>query len=115
MPGGTNNKIIPSSPSTQKHHQEKEEVFCFEHCNKKVFCVKIPDKCPISHIPISQCKFQIPPFKLPSPFSRAQDHPCAVVIKPTKGDLVECSFEALGGGGGAQWAKIAIFGSSRHP
>ena len=76
----TNKRSDPSS--------SQEEILCFEHCDKKVICVKLPESCPVCQTSISKCKFQIPPFKLPSPFSRAQDHPCTIVIKPTKGNFL---------------------------
>lgn len=68
----------------------KEDLLCFEHCDKKmIFCASsavLPSAlCPVCQTSIPECKFQNPPFKLPSPFSRAQDHPCTLVIKPTKG------------------------------
>jgi hypothetical protein len=37
---------------------------------------------------LADCDLKIPPFKLPTPFSRAQDHPSSVVIKPTRGDFL---------------------------
>ena len=78
--------IQPSSSSTSV---TQEDVFCFEHCDKKVICIKLPDSCPVCQTSITQCKFKMPPFKLPSPFSRAQDHPCAIVIKPTHADFLK--------------------------
>lgn len=33
-------------------------------------------------------RLHTPPFELPSPFGRARDSPCALVIKPTAGDFL---------------------------
>ena len=85
---------MPRSINKIKNNQSssttgQENILCFEHCEKKVFCVKLPDTCPVCQIAITQCNFKLPPFKLPTPFSRAQDHPCSIVIKPTNGDFLK--------------------------
>lgn len=64
------------------------DLICLEHCNKKIFGTELPECCPVCETNLSQCDLKMPPFKLPSPFARAQDHPCSVVIKPTKGDFL---------------------------
>ena len=83
MPRVVSKKSVKSLSSVPQ-----ENILCFEHCDKKVICVKLPDSCPVCQTSITQCKLKMPPFKLPSPFSRAQDHPCTIVIKPTNGDFL---------------------------
>ena len=61
-------------------------ILCFEHCGKRIFSLKnIPDACPVCNLLITQCDLKIPPFAVPSPFKKAVDFPCSIVIKPTKG------------------------------
>lgn len=68
---------------------KKSIILCFEHCGHKVFSLDVlPERCPRCLTDLSQCRLTLPPFKLPSPLSRAQDHPCSVVIKPTVGDFL---------------------------
>ena len=84
---------MPHLPNKKKSNMSsasavQEDILCFEHCDKKVFCIQLPDSCPVCQTIMTQCDLKIPPFKLPSPFSRAQDHPCSIVIKPTNGDFL---------------------------
>jgi len=64
-------------------------ILCFEHCGKRIFSLKnIPDACPVCNLLITQCDLKIPPFAVPSPFKKAVDFPCSIVIKPTKGNFL---------------------------
>jgi len=64
-------------------------ILCFEHCGKKVFSVSsLPEECPSCRTPLLDCDLKIPPFAVPSPFKRALDFPCSIVIKPTKGNFL---------------------------
>jgi hypothetical protein len=69
--------------------QDGASILCFEHCNHRIFAFALPEQCPKCFTPIANCQFSLPPFQIPSPFSRAQDHPCSIVIKPTKGDFLK--------------------------
>jgi len=64
-------------------------ILCFEHCSRKVFSVSnLPEQCPSCSTDLLDCDLKIPPFAVPSPFKRAQDFPCSIVIKPTKGTFL---------------------------
>jgi len=64
-------------------------ILCFEHCSKKVFSVScLPEQCPSCSTDLLDCDLKIPPFAVPSPFKRALDFPCSIVIKPTKGTFL---------------------------
>jgi len=68
---------------------ENQDIICVECCEQKIFAVgSCPDECPECKINLKECDLKIPPFSVPTPFSRAQDHPCSIVIKPTKGDFL---------------------------
>ena len=66
----------------------ESDILCFEHCDCKIFALDLPESCPVFSTHLIDCDFRMPPFKLPSPFSRAQDYPCSVIIKPTKGSFL---------------------------
>ena len=62
------------------------QILCFEHCGKKVFSLwRLPEACPNCSTHLLDCDLKIPPFAVPSPFKKALEFPCAIVIKPTKG------------------------------
>lgn len=64
-------------------------IICFEHCEHKIFSLNtLPSSCPECGDDLTQYSFRNLPFKLPSPLTRAQDHPCSVIIKPTNGDFL---------------------------
>jgi len=64
-------------------------ILCFEHCGKKVFSVSsLPEQCPSCSTDLLDCDLKIPPFAVPSPFKRAIDFPCSIVIKPTTGTFL---------------------------
>lgn len=68
----------------------KRSILCFEHCEKRIFSMdELPSSCIICDTPIFNCQLKIPPFAVPSPFQRATDFPCSIVIKPTKGNFLE--------------------------
>ncbi|PSN38459.1 hypothetical protein C0J52_15613 [Blattella germanica] len=64
-------------------------ILCFQHCSSKVFCFELPEKCPICNSSLTTANFRLLPFRIPYPFVRAIQHPCAIVIKPTTGDFLQ--------------------------
>lgn len=83
---------MPSSSSVTppgRSSPSMPHIICFEHCDKKVFSSSVlPSHCPTCHTDLFDCDLKIPPFVVPSPFKRAQDYPCSIVVKPTKGDFL---------------------------
>ena len=89
---------------------EASDIICVGHCDHKIFALTFPDSCPKCQTNLRECDLKSLPFTVPSPFSRyknafkkadfiisfptlsnffrAQDHPCSIVIKPTKGDFL---------------------------
>ncbi|XP_049812017.1 MKRN2 opposite strand protein [Schistocerca nitens] len=63
-------------------------VICFQHCDSKVFCFKLPEKCPVCQSPMANTVLPLPPFRIPYPFVRASQHSCCIVMKPTNGDFL---------------------------
>ncbi|ALC40151.1 CG9967 [Drosophila busckii] len=81
-------------------------ILCFHHCNVKVFCFTLPHTCPHCNAPLaadvnsssptdtaqnetsSQTSTRLLPFRLPYPFVRATQHPCAIVLRPSTGDFL---------------------------
>ncbi|EDV99322.1 MKRN2 opposite strand protein [Drosophila grimshawi] len=92
-------------------------ILCFHHCNVKVFCFALPHTCPhcnaqldadanvdpnaapdtlgnassSSSSTITTTTITISrllPFRLPYPFVRATQHPCAIVLRPSTGDFL---------------------------
>eukprot|EP00096_Caligus_rogercresseyi_P008874 TRINITY_DN2889_c0_g1_i1.p1 TRINITY_DN2889_c0_g1~~TRINITY_DN2889_c0_g1_i1.p1 ORF type:complete len:281 (+),score=83.66 TRINITY_DN2889_c0_g1_i1:100-942(+) len=66
----------------------EEKILCFEHCSSQSFALRLPEKCSMCRTKLTECSMSIPPFEVPSPFSRARDYPCSVVLKPTQGDFL---------------------------
>ena len=88
---------------------EASDIICVCHCDVKIFALTFPESCPKCQTNLRECDLKSLPFTVPSPFSRyknafkkadfikvfqlypffrAQDHPCSIVIKPTKGDFL---------------------------
>ncbi|KAH8289903.1 hypothetical protein KR018_002770 [Drosophila ironensis] len=80
-------------------------ILCFHHCNVKVFCFSLPHTCPHCHAalyanadtdadadpnaaPERATGPRLLPFRLPYPFVRATQHPCAIVLRPSSGDFL---------------------------
>ncbi|CAG9863097.1 unnamed protein product [Phyllotreta striolata] len=63
-------------------------IICFQHCGPKVFCFTLPESCPTCHQDLNAADFSLLPFRVPYPFIKASQYPCAVVIKPTTGDFL---------------------------
>lgn len=66
-------------------------IVCFQHgcCpDSKIFCYQLPERCPGCAVPLAQAG--VMPFRLPFPFVRPHQHPCAVILKPTNGDFMKC-------------------------
>lgn len=64
-------------------------IICFQHCGPKVFCFNLPEKCPVCSAELAVANFSLLPFRVPYPFIRAAQYPCAVIIKPTCGDFLK--------------------------
>ncbi|XP_017075262.2 MKRN2 opposite strand protein [Drosophila eugracilis] len=86
-------------------------ILCFHHCNVKVFCFTLPHTCPQCNAPLDADvdadtsadadadpnadldrggprHLLLLPFRLPYPFVRATQHPCAIVLRPSAGDFL---------------------------
>ncbi|KAH8255630.1 hypothetical protein KR038_007641 [Drosophila bunnanda] len=85
-------------------------ILCFHHCNVKVFCFTLPHSCPHCNAPLDadadadtsanadpkaeldrsgqKPRLLLLPFRLPYPFVRATQHPCAIVLRPSTGDFL---------------------------
>ncbi|XP_022228088.2 MKRN2 opposite strand protein [Drosophila obscura] len=90
-------------------------ILCFHHCNAKVFCFTLPHTCPHCNAPLdadadvdadvdadadaqstmdmgataaASAAARLLPFRLPYPFVRATQHPCAIVLRPSTGDFL---------------------------
>lgn len=63
-------------------------IMCFQHCTPaKIFCYTLPDHCPICGSALDA--YDLMPFRLPYPFVRPHQHPCAIILKPTSGDFMK--------------------------
>ncbi|XP_014675054.1 PREDICTED: MKRN2 opposite strand protein-like [Priapulus caudatus] len=64
-----------------------EPIFCFEHCQKgrKIYALQIPGECPLCGVLLASSELILPPFRVPSPFSRS---PHSLVIRPTIGSFL---------------------------
>ncbi|XP_017130158.1 MKRN2 opposite strand protein [Drosophila elegans] len=85
-------------------------ILCFHHCNVKVFCFTLPHTCPHCNAPLDadgdadrdadtnadaepnaeldRSGPRLLPFRLPYPFVRATQYPCAIVLRPSTGDFL---------------------------
>uniref|UniRef100_A0A2A4K8T1 MKRN2 opposite strand protein n=1 Tax=Heliothis virescens TaxID=7102 RepID=A0A2A4K8T1_HELVI len=63
-------------------------ILCFHHCDHKVFCTIIPEKCPVCEQKLDRYDYNLLPFRVPYPFVKASQHPRAIVMKPTHGDFL---------------------------
>nr|XP_016936891.1 MKRN2 opposite strand protein [Drosophila suzukii] len=87
-------------------------ILCFHHCNVKVFCFTLPHTCPHCNAPLDADvdadgdadssadadpnaeldrggpRLLLLPFRLPYPFVRATQYPCAIVLRPSTGDFL---------------------------
>ncbi|KOB69131.1 Uncharacterized protein OBRU01_15835 [Operophtera brumata] len=63
-------------------------ILCFHHCDHKVFCTIIPEKCPVCDQKLDRYDYNLLPFRVPYPFVKASQHPRAIVMKPTHGDFL---------------------------
>ncbi|EDW64492.1 MKRN2 opposite strand protein [Drosophila virilis] len=94
-PSRTSKATITSDPG----------ILCFHHCNVKVFCFVLPHTCPHCNEQLNADAHTVPdtsgvgssssmitamllPFRLPYPFVRATQHPCAIVLRPSSGDFL---------------------------
>ncbi|XP_059480634.1 MKRN2 opposite strand protein [Neocloeon triangulifer] len=62
-------------------------LICFKHCKSDVFVFSLPEKCPECELVLSS-DIEITPVRIPFPFSRASQHPCSLVLRPTNGDFL---------------------------
>ncbi|KAF5275696.1 hypothetical protein FQA39_LY06808 [Lamprigera yunnana] len=70
-------------------------IVCFQHCGSKVFCISLPEYCPACKTDLAVANFSLMPFRVPYPFIRASQYPCAVVIKPTSGDFLHDYYNSM--------------------
>lgn len=63
-------------------------ILCFHHCQNKIFCTIIPERCPSCSVPLNRHDFNLLPFRVPYPFIKASQYPRAVLMKPTNGDFL---------------------------
>uniref|UniRef100_A0A1B6G3V8 MKRN2 opposite strand protein n=1 Tax=Cuerna arida TaxID=1464854 RepID=A0A1B6G3V8_9HEMI len=63
-------------------------ILCVQHCGPRVFCFQLPEHCPVCRTSLNNVSPALIPFRVPYPFVRAQQYPCAVIIKPTNGDFL---------------------------
>ncbi|XP_068151975.1 MKRN2 opposite strand protein [Drosophila tropicalis] len=80
-------------------------ILCFHHCTVKVFCFTLPHTCPHCNAQLDAdvdadgqtthttagrrvATTRLLPFRLPYPFVRATQHPCAIVLRPSTGDFL---------------------------
>lgn len=89
-------QTIPKANENQNHDNQNKQIMtsdpgivCFQHCGKKVFCLKLPARCPACKVDLHESKFKLMPFRLPYPFVRASQYPCSVIIRPTTGDFLK--------------------------
>lgn len=65
-------------------------IICYQHCGPKIFAFELPQKCYACGCDlVSINKNEIPPFRLPYPFIKASQYPCAVILRPTTGDFLK--------------------------
>nr|XP_018902596.1 PREDICTED: MKRN2 opposite strand protein [Bemisia tabaci]XP_018902597.1 PREDICTED: MKRN2 opposite strand protein [Bemisia tabaci] len=62
-------------------------ILCFNHCGCQVFCLELPEICPVCRKHLNESE-TIVPFRVPYPFVRAKQYPCSVLLKPTNGDFL---------------------------
>ncbi|KAL3282927.1 hypothetical protein HHI36_006085, partial [Cryptolaemus montrouzieri] len=67
----------------------ESDILCFKHCGTKIFCFDIPEICPACVQTISTDNLEDVPFRIPHPFIKAVQYPCAIVMKSTQGNLLE--------------------------
>lgn len=79
------NRIIKMDPG----------IICFQHCGSKVFGFSLPKICPVCDEDLEKANFTILPFRVPYPFIRASQYPCAIVIKPTTGDFLNDYYNSM--------------------
>ncbi|XP_012263671.2 MKRN2 opposite strand protein [Athalia rosae] len=62
-------------------------VICFKHCcSRAIFCKQVPDDCPLCNSAIAD--YELEPFRLPYPFTKAKESPVTVVIRPSIGNFL---------------------------
>ncbi|XP_026816424.1 MKRN2 opposite strand protein [Rhopalosiphum maidis] len=62
-------------------------IISFQHCNhKNIYCINIPTNCPVCKICLKN--LQNIPIRVPYPFVRASQQPCAIIVKPTCGNFL---------------------------
>lgn len=61
-------------------------IICYQHCGPKIFTLSLPEKCMACGCTLNAT---ILPFRLPYPFVKASQYPCAVVLRPTHGDFLK--------------------------
>jgi len=67
------------------------DVLCFQHCKKDVdiVCFQIPEICPVCNSNMDTTPvMEMPPFRLPSPFTNGAASYFSLLIRPTNGTFL---------------------------
>lgn len=71
-------------------------IICFQHCTSKIFSIKLLAKCPECQNELcADDTFKLMPFRLPYPFIKPHQYPCAIILRPTNGDFLNDYFNAM--------------------
>ncbi|KAL5291552.1 MKRN2OS family protein [Megaselia abdita] len=75
--------------SLHKYTEEKinKDIQCISHCSSNIFSFQPIFTCPLCHKQIGDSSSI--PFRLPSPFAKASQHPCSIVLRPTQGTFLD--------------------------
>ncbi|XP_052871210.1 MKRN2 opposite strand protein-like [Anopheles cruzii] len=65
----------------------ERDLICFRHCGETIFVYQTLSSCPLCGDPLSS-DLDDSPLTLPCPFIRASQHPCAIVLRPSRGDFL---------------------------
>uniref|UniRef100_A0A672FDI6 MKRN2 opposite strand protein-like N-terminal domain-containing protein n=1 Tax=Salarias fasciatus TaxID=181472 RepID=A0A672FDI6_SALFA len=57
------------------------------HCQKQIFCLQLPERCPGCGEALSGSRLQEAPVSLPSPFSNAHKSSCCLLVAPAADNL----------------------------
>ena len=83
-------QILASLERPPPAMEEPDPVVCFQHCEKGVNIVylEMPALCPLCGQETGATRSELPPFRLPSPFTAAVTAPYSVVVRPTDGTFL---------------------------
>lgn len=63
------------------------DLMCVRHCNQTIFSYDILNQCPLCSKALG-ASLDSTPITLPSPFVRAYQYPCSIVLRPSVGDFL---------------------------